>query len=229
MTLEKFLSKNKIQLAESIKNLCLQGIETTAESVDPFHDIFHLYRIFDNLNRFLNETQEIAKEEVDFDTLLLAICWHDSWTVKKSLKNIFNGFLKIFWDGWGSMLVFNQATKKTRLDRNLLRKTKYLISNHHSCRFPLFQIKFMETKILVDMDRLDEWSLERIKKAEESLLKQYPIIPLKIMKIANFWLKKKLMKMNINSFHFFWSREEFLKRKPVFLRGIEKLKKEVNY
>jgi hypothetical protein len=220
MKLKEFLLKNKINLPEPVFSLCNEGIEIMQKSVDPIHDENHLFRIFQDLDRFLRENSQIDKSEIDFKMLLLATCWHDVWKSERFPTNAVSLVLDQMQEGLGSAKMFTRKAKEEKLEPKLISLTKYAIRKH--ARFQMFPIQTREAKILKDLDRLEEWSLERLKHLKKRHLTTGRIDP-RLLRLAKFWFFNFMAKVTDSSFHFEWSKTEFLKRKKAYFEEVNKL------
>jgi len=223
MELKEFLVKNRINLEDSVFSLCSEGIEIMRKSVDLNHDENHLFRIFADLNRFLQEESQIDKSKINFEVLLLSICWHDVWKSKRFPTDIISLIFDQIWDGLGSMNMFTKRASKLKLEQKLIRSVKYSIRKH--ARFQILPTKTIEAKILRDLDGLEEWSLIRL----ESLKKRY-LVPgktnpklVKLARLAKFWFDCFMAKATDSRFYFQWSKSEFRKRKKAYRKEVDKL------
>ncbi|RJQ37332.1 hypothetical protein C4559_03760 [Candidatus Microgenomates bacterium] len=193
------------------------------KSKDPLHNQFHVFRILDDLNAFLKENKEIDINKINYEVLLLSICWHDTWKSKRFPGSIGLLFYQLIKDGTGSMALFKRYAKKTTLDKEILKETKYAIKKHGE--FQILPRKTLESKILKDLDLLEKWSLERLKPLEKKYLVPEKI-NLKLLRLAKFYFDHFLFPMKKSKFYFKWSQIEFKKRKTFFLTRAKKLLKE---
>lgn len=220
MTLGEFLKTNEVVLSGSVFSLCMKGTEIMKKSIDPIHDVNHAVRILDDLNRFLREERRIKKSEIDFEVLLLAICWHDAWKSQRFPKDIASMLFDEAWDGLGSMRMFAKAARKEGLSGQLVRSVKYSIRTH--AHFQILTRKTKESQILKDLDVLEEWSLRKLKSLEEIYLAPRNIDP-KLLRLAEFYFDRFMKRFNEASFYFEWPRLEFDKRKKAYLQEVNRL------
>lgn len=220
MKLDEFIVKNKINIAGQVILMCEAGIEIMRKSKTPNYDERHIFSIFLNLDRFLDEEKGADKSKINFEVLLLAICWHDVWKTKRFPLNLISLLFYQMREGIGSMDMFSQVAEVFGLDKRLIRAVRYAIRKHSSLQF--FPIKTLEGRILKDMDSLEEWSLERVKSLKEEYL-IFGVMNLGILKLAKFYFDHFMVKDLATSFYFDWSRAEFTKRKEIFLKEANKM------
>lgn len=221
MTLSDFLNKNKIKLSLTSLSLCNQALNIMNDSKDPLHDLNHVKRILDYLHQFLKNEARV-KKDLNFEVLILSICWHDTWKSERFSNNIIAFLFHNFWEGIGSMRLFGKVAKKAKLDKNISKKVKYAIRKHHS--FQIRKRKTLEAKILMDLDVLDVWSMERLKVIEK-MLSEFKIGS-RILKLVIFYYKRYMLKKDETRLNFKWSRKEFKKRKTLYTKEVQRLIKE---
>lgn len=220
MELEAFLSRNKISLPDLVLSLCHEGIEITRNGIDPLHDENHTFRILTDLDQFLREETKIERSEVNFEVLLLSICWHDVWRAKIFPKNVISLLFALLWDGLGGARMFAKRAKQVGLEQEMLSPISYAIRKHTS--FQIFPPKTLEAKILKDLDNLEGWSLTRIKALKERYLVPGKIEP-KLLRLAKFYFDHFMAKMSTKASYFEWSKSEFLKRKKDYMDEVNRL------
>lgn len=208
------VGKNNLHITKDALALCDQGIELMEKSIDGLHDHNHVLRIVQNLNDFLANTQELKKEDINFNVLLPAICWHDSWKSMRFPKNLFHLAYHMYMDGIGSSKLFKKATKNKQIPKKMKKEIAYAIKKHAMLQFR--KPKTIEAKLLKDMDKLDEWALERLKEVEKKMLKDLHLNK-KTIRLAIFYFKRKMLKTKESKFHFEWSKKEFQKRKQIYI------------
>lgn len=220
MKLEEFLFKNKPGLSEEVISLCKDGIELMRQGRDPNHNETHVFRILNDLDNFLKQEPQGGTNDVNFEVLLLAICWHDSWRSQKAPKNLFAMFFCLLWDGWGSMLMFRKRARGNGLSKELVDQVSYAIRKH--AHYQVLPLKAWEAKILKDLDNLEIWSLERLEILKKIYLKQGKIEQ-KLVRLARFYFDHFMAKTNKSAFYFDWSKNEFLERRKVYKEEVSKL------
>jgi len=220
MTFDEFIVKNKINLSDETVRMCEAAIEISRKSVSPLYDERHTFGILDNLDKLLAESGEIEKRKINFDVLLLAVCWHDVWKTKRFPINIFSLLLNQAREGIGSMDMFSNVAEAFGLDPAIAKKTKYAIRKHSSLQ--IFPLKSTETKILKDMDGLEEWSLDRLNPLREKYT-AFGVVDMKIVKLVKFYFDNFMLKDTAKPFYFKWSKNEFERRKKIFLEEAKKV------
>lgn len=214
MKLPEFIRKNKVTISCDYNNLCIKGIELMKKSVDKHHSDIHVYGLLDELHKFIDFESSIDKEDLDFEILLPAICWHDVW---KSTKNQTNRILTLIfeqiYEGFGSTLMFEKETKNLKLEK--ARAISRLILFHPGYEFlpGLYALihkryKSKELLILNDLDRLDSLNVKRLRDYAGRYMKKGNTSP-KLFRIAYFWIKNVTLKKNSNNFHFTYSKNQF--------------------
>lgn len=218
MKLDNFLSKNNIELPRNIYLLCKKGIEIMKRGTDTRHNEKHVYAIFNDLDRFLNEQKVIDINKINFQILLLGISWHDTWRASKEQTNIFFIYYHTLIHGLAATRLFKNHAKQVNLNPKLIKKVNYAIRKH--TQFQFMSLNTIEAKILRDLDQLQLWSIERIRPSVEKYL-----IPGKenvtMMKLAKFYYLKFMINANNSKLHFYWSKYEFIKRKATFDKRVK--------
>ena len=156
----EFIKKHHIELTTQESALCQQAIDIMLQSVDPFHDSSHAYRMLDYLDEFIrtDEFQHIAGR-VNLKIVFIAILWHDCWRADKDAKHSVSLFWLTLYEGLGASRYFSKAARKATIDKELRAAIKYVIRRHS--RFQLFPIKTLEAKILRLVDTLDMFNPDR--------------------------------------------------------------------
>jgi len=220
MELKEFIIKNRINLADQAVHSCYIAMEIMRRSIAPLYDERHIFSIISNLDRLLNESKEIDKAKIRFDVLLLAICWHDVWRAKRFPLNLWSFLIDHTYEGVGSMGIFVQMAEAFGLDKQLIKDVRYTIRKHSG--FQILPIMTIEGRILKDIDSLEEFSLARIKPLREDYL-FLGIMNIRPIKFANFYFEHFMLNDVPKSFYFKWSKEEFAKRKKVFVEEAHKI------
>jgi len=184
------------------------------------HSETHIFRLLDNLDQFLEEEKFIDKKEINFDVLLSAICWHDVWRAKREPYNFLKWLLEMLWEGIGSMLIFRKRAKEVGLSPELIREVGYAIRKHSD--FQIFPKRTLESRILVDLDILDGWSLEKLEFLKKHYLSEDNIYWAPF-RFGKFYFDHVMSRTTTKIFSYQWSRSEFNKRRKAYLAEVEKL------
>lgn len=208
-----------MHLKEEVFRFCQDGIDLMKESIDPIHDDGHVLRLLEILDRFLIQNQEIQENQIDFEVLLVAICWHDAWRSRKFPGYWLPALWQFFWEGMGSRRLFVREAKEIGLEKGIINPVRYAIRKHS--RFQFLSTKTLEAKILRDMDSLEFWSKERIigaaREAERrGLISKASLGSVKLYLKAINWI-------NRSKFYFEWSRQEIIKMKQGYLDQAQEL------
>src|SRR3989344_7636142 len=150
MKLESFIYNNHIKLPTKSLNLCKTALNLMKQGIDPIHNERHIESLISNLN-FLLKKSENLKQKIDFQVLLLSICWHDVWISKRIPKNLIHLTFHQIVEGLGSALIFKKYALKAKLNKKLLRSVYYAIRKHSS--FQVIPPFTLEAKILIDLDK----------------------------------------------------------------------------
>ena len=192
-------------------------------SIDPSHDVKHIENVLNNLDEFL-ESGEVNPSKINFEVLLVAICWHDVWKSARMPDNILSVLFNQIWDGWGSARIFKKEAKLRDGEKKNLEKVFWVIGNHPRDMTIHVPCKmYLETKILKDMDRLERWNIKR----HGDFFKKLRIIRgTKNQKfidwMVRFFQKKyTLWSDSDRKYYFRWSKDEFRKRKDQYLVEIK--------
>lgn len=225
MNLQEFLDKNKISILPECRALCGKGEEIMKKSLDAFHNEQHVYSILSNLDKFIKSEKDILKR-INFNTLLPAIFWHDVWrSLRKPNKRVFKILLEAWYEGLGSCVLFKQFTKKAKLkNKEFLSNIAYIIRKHS--RFQLLSKKTIEAKILKDIDSLGAYSMRRLEAIKKQFSNKREINKRNYL-FFRFMTKFDLEKKSEKSFHFEWSKKEFIRRKEIFLAKVHGYLKEL--
>lgn len=227
MKFEEFLTKYEIKLKPNIKKVCEDGINEMKKSKDPAHDDVHVFDVLGILDLFLQNSQEIDTEDIDFRILLPSIFWHDVWKSRRcQTKNLLKFQFEQIWDGIGSAKIFKAYSKNIELSKHNIEEILFAIRYHGGFYRKLLKSDHsLESKILCDMDRLGFWSMERLEYIQRKYLDfngkfcNPKYLPLAI------WVLKKLAKRR-ESYFFKWSEDEFNRRKEaMFEKGYEIMRK----
>lgn len=217
--IEEFIKENQIKISKSAQKLHKQAMQIMNESVDAMHSQFHASRILRDLDRFINSQQGVKiKGDLDYDILVLAISWHDTWKARHKPGNYFSLFWHQLFEGVGSKRMFESAALEIGLPPQTAKKVSYAIRKHS--RFQFRSTNTLEAKILQDLDHLDEWSADRIKEAQ----KNYFIMRSQL----HLWILKKYMQFQSRrDFHFKWATKEYKARKSLYFKQVEEFLEEI--
>ena len=225
MYLSEFISKNKVKLGKKTLESCNKSLNLMNKSNDPHHSIEHVNDLLADLDKFVNNN--IPK--FDYSILLPAICWHDVWkTTSRQSSSIFFFILENIWDGHGSARIFEKNSKE--LSKKVRKEIKIVIKLHTLGGLKILKkvrdlfsfVKTNETKILIDLDQLDGWSVKRIREYEINYLKNNPKA-LKQFALLNWYYNKIIKKYDDTVFYFDWPKKEFKKRKKVFVKEYQRI------
>ncbi len=214
ITLAEFLKKNEIQLDLQITNICYEGIELMSSSIDPLHDQNHVFRLFKLLDSLINSSLQVKKQEINWNILIPALCWHDTWKSRRVPTGPFSVIVDQLWDGLGSMKLFERRAKELGLNKKTIDSIKYVIRKHAKIQF--LKRNTIEAKVMNDIDRLDEFSPERSESIRHQVFNPENINRRIYYMGLVYWhlfLKKKSTK----TFYYDWSKEEFLKIKDKMI------------
>ena len=226
MTLRDFIIKNQINLSDKVVYVCEEGIEMMAKSFDGLHDDKHVLRIISDLDQFLNEARELERRQINFEVLLLSICWHDIWRAQRFPMSIILLMFDLLWEGIKSMNMFSKRAVEVNLDESTIRQVRYSIRKHVGFQF--LPRKTIESRILRDLDDLEGWSLERLEAAKQKYL-IFGKIDLRLLRATKLYFDHFMIKDLAASFYFEWSRAEFAKRKAVYIEEANKIIKEYGH
>ncbi|MDP2861126.1 MAG: hypothetical protein Q8N98_05490 [bacterium] len=219
MTLENFLSKNKIVLSLDVLDFCEDGFAAMGKSIDPLHDEKHLLRLLDDLDLLLADEPLIDKSAVNFSVLLLAVFWHDIWKAKRFPTTPLTFLFDQLWDGIGSRIIFLREAKRWSVEKAIIFPAAYAIRKHG--RFEILPHKTLEAKILWDLDRLETWSLARIEHAKKRYFSFAP--NRQILRLGKFYFNHFMAHETEKAFYFPWSKNEFRGKREEWLAEVKKI------
>lgn len=218
MKLPELLVKHNISISNDVRHHCELGIEIMKDAQDLSHSDSHIYRIFRDLDLFLCENKEIKKNEIDFEALLLAICWHDVWRSKKLTTNILRGAYVLFWDGRGSVKMYKRHNKKIPLSKKLSASVIHAIKKH--AFFQIKKPKSLEAKILKDLDQLELFSTERVREIAETYYQNNKYDGDGFAQSLEFFFNRFLKAYPTKNFFFLWSQEMYITRRQSFIEFV---------
>lgn len=177
MTLLAFTKKHHIRLSTEILLACMEGINQMSQSRDDMHDHTHVQSILESLDKFIQENTEVPTSAIDFNSLLLAICWHDVWKSKRLPTGKSKAILHQVAEGVGSMQMFSRETKRFHLSPSIQKKVRFAIRKHSMFQLLPTRRHNLEARILQDLDKLDTWKPSRLRRGLVSLQNANTLTP----------------------------------------------------
>jgi len=191
------------------------------KSKDFNHNQDHIFRIIEDFDLMLRENLEI-KNKFNLEVVLLAICWHDVWKSQYSFNlNPVVFLLMWFYEGWGSFFLFTKAAKKAGLSKEIIKPVQYSIRKHSTIQ--VFANKTIESRILKDLDNLEEWSLARLAALVKYYLSEKKVKTL-LFKLLWLYYDFAMLPLQKNHYYFAWANNEFKKRRLSFMEEMKNLK-----
>ncbi|MBT3464359.1 hypothetical protein HOD20_10295 [archaeon] len=218
----EFIEKNKISLDINIKNICFDAITIMKKSNDLKHDYIHLKNLFHDLNNLI----KYEKIDINYNVLLPAICWHDTWHAKEpSTSNSLIMFYRLFYEGYGSSKLFKKHAKNYPIKKYIIQKINVAIKKHVRTGWRIIDNLFytpfqLETKILKDLDELDTWSIKRLELLKKIFFKNK--LKTSYLKIMKWYLKNMMLNTTERLFYLDFSKNEFKLRKKLFIDWVIK-------
>ncbi len=219
-TFNSFLTGHNIRISPEVKHSCLEGLKIMRKSRDQMHDDRHVLGILKNLGKFMDESREINWSKINYELLLLSICWHDVWKSGRVLNSGHKALYHQFYEGLGSMRVFGKLTKYHSLDKKLVRKVKYSIRKHSMFQF--LPTRNTETKILKDLDRLEEWSIPRLRWALGAISDWHTMSP-RLVNVGKFYFEHWMLPRHTKKNYFQWTTGRINFKKPAYSREVRRL------
>jgi hypothetical protein len=218
--LRRFAKDNGVVLGENVIDACNFAAEEMDKSRDPLHNFEHVEAMMNDLQQFMNEDKTMKWNKVDMEAVILAIYWHDVWKSKKFSKSIKTMLAHNMYEGIGSMRIFGRYAKKFKIGKLTSKRVSYAIRKHSLLQF--LPKRSVESKILFDLDNLQQWSVKRIVdmiKAFGNLRNLNPIF----FKMADLYFRRRMLKINENKYYFKWSQGQLTARRKVFLKEIKEI------
>lgn len=209
MKLEDLVAKNQIKIDPDMYSFCETGLQIMRASKDPLHSINHIDRLISDLDEFLNETDI---EDLNFNILLPAICWHDSWKAKRNTKNPLKLIMDNVTEGKEAEKLTKKVMKKLKIEKELQKSIGYCIRKHSWVQFR--KLKSIEARILCDLDKLDMWASIRVEIAKNNKVVKFLLSKTKRL-IRNAKIKKK--------YNLEWFQNKHNERYPEFVKKLEEL------
>ncbi len=159
MKLKTFLTKNNIKLSPQALKLCKFAEIRLKNSVDPIHDIKHIERMLGNLDYLIRKQKQILNK-LNMEVMVLSLLWHDIWNSHQKVVGFFNLLSNQIIEGLKSAGIFWKYALRTKLDKKLALNVYYAIRKHSS--FQLMPLFTLESKVLVDLDKIELWNSFRL-------------------------------------------------------------------
>jgi hypothetical protein len=209
MKLKNFITKHNIKLSKPVYRVCAWGEKLMARSVDPLHDLRHVERMVGLMDKNMSGIRKQAQgeEPVNFEVMLLAIYWHDTWKAERDPKNIYSMAYGQLMEGVLCARKFRKYARKVGLDKDLIKNTAYVIRKHSQLQ--VLPTRTVEARILKDLDKLEKWNYERFKAVrEESFVFDSRVLMPLFRLYMSLDGEAKL--------YYEWAKEEFRMRRTVY-------------
>lgn len=187
MKLKTFIAKNNLKINSKVLTLCDSGSKIMKNSVDQIHDLSHVEKLLDELDYLINQISNL-KKQINYEVLLLAICWHDTWNTNKKITNLFQLITYQVFEGFGSANLFKKYATQVNLDKHILRKTYYCIRKHSS--FQIIPPLSVEAKILIDLDKLELWNFFRFFRGKSAYQSNKAVFDKYLVRLYYFYSSK---------------------------------------
>jgi len=220
MQLNDFLIKNSIKLNKDVLDLCNEGMEIMKLGTDKMHDAAHIYRVLDILDKFLHAEKEKIIHSINFNVLMVSICWHDTWRALRKPQTKVSVLLDEIWDGMGSVGLIKEKIK--HLHVSLEEKREMIRCIRHHGTFNIARSRSVESKILKDLDLLEVWSFERFEALKQEYLFVDIVNPI-TLRAAKFYFDRFMKKQDGSKYYFEFFKQEFLKTKADYIANVDKL------
>ena len=231
MTFKEFLQKWNISLDDPIIKLCLDGLHKMKHNPDPHHALPHIQNLFSELDVFLKKESSVSVKNIDFNVLLPSICWHDVWKGKDVQTNKF--YITMYRDWAESTLsgktfkTFVKNNYKNEISKQQVNKINHCIKKHSRLtkKFPkffenyLFKVKYVEAKILSDIDILDSFSLVRMKQLVEHHIKS-ETFDFRLFIVAKWWIYLFVISAKDSNLFYAYAKNEFKSRHQNLVQEI---------
>lgn len=162
------LQKSKLYLKKEVYRLCQIASKIMKQSNDPIHDNNHVFEMSQRLIRLIKKRPNI-KQEIDIQSTLLSIYWHDTWKAINYTSNPLRLWLNDIFEGIGSANLFKRNAMKLNLDNKIISKVYYAIRKHSN--YQILPTRSAEAKLLQDLDELEFWNFKRISRKKTLLEK----------------------------------------------------------
>lgn len=218
MEIEDFVSKNKLKVSKKTVNLYKTAQKIMNESEDLMHAEAHVQRILKDLDRLLNSPIGVSKVKVDFEVLLPAIAWHDTWKAKNAITGIPSFAYAVVYEGIGSKNIFSTEAFRRNISDKQTQKISYAIRKHSSIQFT--KRNTIEAQILWDLDTLEEISKERVEQSKKTYFVFKKRINLRMLKIYMRYKKQ-------TNFYYKWTQKIYGKQLAEYMKKINLLMDEL--
>lgn len=228
VSLDDFIAKNKIKISKEVYDICKKGISTMKNSQDPHHGIKHIDRMLDDLYLLAKKEKELQDYKLDWEVLLMSIMWHDVWKTTRSLrKNILSFIYGDIYHGAGGSKMYKRYSNNI-IDDKTIRKAAHNIRKHSSLLTSFVRrvdtVIFpptVEFKLLMDVDGLDSWNVDRLDDFKTGYLGNN--FDKRLVLVGKFWYYFFMKRTSEKHFYFSWSKKEFIKRKKLMMNAINDL------
>jgi len=221
---QKFQLLHPYRPSAPTQKMIQTAVDIMKKTRDPLHDQNHIFRIIGDLHRLISNDPSVPWNQVNFEVLLLSICWHDVWRSLKRHRNKRTGLYHWFYEGSGSARMFYRYANRFKLNHLIAKKTAYAIRKHSG--FQILPRTTIESKILNDLDRLEEWSFARIKTAIGNSRAFLDVSP-KLIRLYKFYFDHWMQRSGHKPFYFSWSKKVFPDRRDKFTHQTAYLLKEI--
>lgn len=200
MYIDQFLNNHPtIKISAEVLLLCRLGEQKMQNSIDPLHDYHHIGRLLRNLTYLLKNYPNHKK--INFEILLLSICWHDVWKANKKSFNLIKLFYYQIYEGIGSLVIFMQHATGM-IDNFTIAEVNYAIRKH--AQFQFFPLSSIEAKILKDIDDLDVLNPKRMR----YLLSKIDDVNLPSKWLGKLWLKRIASEKTVHGLQLTWTKHK---------------------
>lgn len=200
MYIEQFLNKHpKIKISNEALFLCKIGEQKMEKSVDPLHDNHHVGRLLKNLHHLLKNYSNHKK--INFEILLLSICWHDVWKTQRMTLNPIKLIYYQLYEGIGSLIIFMQHATGM-IDNHTIAEVNYSIRKH--AQFQFFPLTSIESIILKDIDDLDILNPKRMK----YLISKANTVNKPTKWFGLYWLRRLASEKSVKNLQLTWTKRK---------------------
>ena len=165
-------------------------------------------------------SEENKDLEIDFETLLISISWHDVWIAQNFRPNLVDTLRSSYTEGPNAAKLVGVEMEKAGFEQNLISNVKYCVENHPGPEASKTKRVTTESRILHDLDQMDSWSEERLKDIK-SYLSGNPKGKL-VLPLLRFG-RSLILKAANHDYYFESSRREKDRRYPRFVKQVEEL------
>lgn len=218
MNLQQFTEKYRVRLSKKTSIACKEGITRMANGKDTLHIKEHIFGLLDLLDNFFNESNQIKFEQIDFNVLLPAICWHDTWKATQNPKSKWALLFGLIYEGQGSCKIFKKWALSNNFSSENIKSICRAIKLHNTLGLQLFiKHKSLESKILWDLD----WVYSYTSPVYETLLKNYERTQSDYAKLSLDRYKKHVQSIEDRKVYFHWSKNRIKLERKKFQRFMD--------